>query len=175
MIDIIPIQPSLVESFHRTLDTVAREKRYLAFLEAPPIEQTRKYVLDNIKQGHPQLVALAAGEVIGWCDVVPKPRPIYAHSGVLGIGLLPQMRAKGIGIRLIRQTLAAARSFGFSRIELTVRENNQAAIALYEKVGFETEGLMRQAARVDGAYENVALMALLFEAGTRQADPLSTP
>jgi RimJ/RimL family protein N-acetyltransferase len=175
MIDIIPIQPSLIESFHRTLDTVAREKRYLAFLEAPPIEQTRKYVLDLIQQGYPQFVALAAGDVVGWCDVLPKPRPIYAHSGVLGMGLLPPMRGKGIGIRLIRQTLAAARSFGLSRIELTVRENNHAAIALYKKVGFETEGLMRQAARVDGAYENVALMGLLFEAGTQQVDPAAAP
>jgi RimJ/RimL family protein N-acetyltransferase len=163
MIDIIPIQPSLIESFHRTLDTVAREKRYLAFLEAPPIEQTRKYVLDVIQQGYPQFVALAAGDVVGWCDVLPKPRPIYAHGGVLGIGLLPPMRGKGIG------------AFGFSRIELTVRENNHTAIALYEKVGFETEGLMRQAARVDGAYENVALMALLFESGIQQSDPAAAP
>jgi RimJ/RimL family protein N-acetyltransferase len=175
MIDIIPIQPGLIESFHRALDVVAREKRYLAFLEAPPIEQTRNYVFDNITQGHPQFVALAAGEVIGWCDVVPKPRPIYAHSGVLGMGLLPPMRGKGIGIRLIRRTLEAARSFGFSRIELTVRENNKAAIALYKKVGFEREGLMRQAACIDGAYENVAMMALLFEANAQQAYPPAAP
>lgn len=165
MIDIIPIQPGLIESFHRTLDVVARERRYLAFLEAPPIEQTRKFVLNVIEQGYPQFVAVAAGEVVGWCDVLPKPRPIYAHSGVLGIGLLPLMRGKGIGMRLIRQALEAARSFGFSRVELTVRENNQVAITLYEKVGFKMEGLMRRAALIDGAYENVALMALLFETG----------
>lgn len=75
------------------------------------------------------------------------------------------MRGKGIGMRLIRQALEAARSFGFSRVELTVRENNQVAITLYEKVGFKMEGLMRRAALIDGAYENVALMALLFETG----------
>lgn len=112
MIDIIPIQPDLAESFHRALDIVARQKRYLAFLEAPPIEQTRKFVLDNIAQGHPQFVALAAGEVVGWCDVLPKPRPIHAHSGVLGIGLLPPMRGKGIGLRLIRQAHARSGSPG---------------------------------------------------------------
>lgn len=65
MIDIIPIQPGLIESFHRTLDVVARERRYLAFLEAPPIEQTRKFVLNVIEQGYPQFVAVAAGEVVG--------------------------------------------------------------------------------------------------------------
>lgn len=77
-------------------------------------------------------------------------------------------------MRLIRQTLEAARSFGLSRVELTVREDNQVAIALYKKVGFEIEGLMRQAVRIDGAYGN-ALMALLFETGVPQLDPPASP
>jgi len=108
------------------------------------------------------LVVLSAGEVVGWCDVTPKPRPIYAHSGVLGMGLLPQFRHQGIGKRLIAQSLAAAREIGLQRVELTVRENNENAIALYEKVGFEIEGVQRNAVFVDGTYENLILMAVLF-------------
>jgi hypothetical protein len=34
MIEIVPIEPDHIESFHRTLDFVAREQRYLAMLEA---------------------------------------------------------------------------------------------------------------------------------------------
>jgi GNAT superfamily N-acetyltransferase len=83
----------------------------LAFLEAPPLESTQAFVLNNIEQGFPQLVALSDGGVIGWCDVTPKPRPIHARSGVLGMGLLPRFRRRGIGERLIRQTVAAARAF----------------------------------------------------------------
>jgi ribosomal protein S18 acetylase RimI-like enzyme len=105
---------------------------------------------------------VSAGKVVGWCDVVPKPRPIYAHVGVLGMGLSPEFRGHGLGDRLIRQTQAAARAFGLNRAELSVRENNAGAIALYKRVGFEIEGLQRNATRVDGAYENVALMAILF-------------
>ena len=33
-IEIVPIAEAHIESFHRTLDVVARERRYLAFLEA---------------------------------------------------------------------------------------------------------------------------------------------
>ena len=161
-VEIVPITQDHIESFHRALDFVARERRYLAFLEAPPLESTRAFVLNNIKQGYPQLVAVSAGEVVGWCDVMPKPRPIYAHGGVLGMGLLPQFRRQGIGERLIRQSLAAARAFGLHRVELTVRENNAGAIELYKKVGFAIEGLQRDAIQVDGAYENVILMAMLF-------------
>jgi GNAT superfamily N-acetyltransferase len=119
-IEITPIRPNHIESFHRALDFVARERRYLSFLEAPPLEAIRTFVLGNIEQGTPQLVALSAGEVIGWCDVTRKPRPIYAHSGVLGMALLPAFRNRGIGRQLIDRTLTAARTFGFHRIELTV-------------------------------------------------------
>lgn len=162
-VDIVPIEESHIEGFHRTLDFVARERRYLAFLEAPPPESTRAFVLDHIKHGHPQFVVLSAGEVVGWCDVMPKDRPIYAHAGVLGMGLLPPFRGQGIGADLIRRSLGAAKAFRFHRVELTVRENNTSAVELYKKVGFEVEGLQRDAVQVDGVYENVLLMAVLFE------------
>ena len=51
---------------------------------------------------------------------------------------------------------------GFHRTLLTVRENNTSAVELYKKVGFEVEGLQRDAVQVDGMYENVILMAVLF-------------
>jgi ribosomal protein S18 acetylase RimI-like enzyme len=161
-VDIVPIEESHVDGFHRALDFVARERRYLAFLEAPPLESMRAFVLDNIKRGHPQFVALSAGELVGWCDVLPKGRPIHAHTGVLGVALLPPFRGQGIGDDLIRRTLAAARTFGFHRVELTVRQDNVNAIALYKKFGFATEGLQRDAVRVDGVYGNVMMMAVLF-------------
>ncbi|MCK1638809.1 GNAT family N-acetyltransferase [Bradyrhizobium sp. 157] len=162
VVQIVPIREAHIESFHRALDFVARERRYLAFLEAPSFESTRAFILNNIKQGYPQLVAVSDGQVIGWCDIVPNPRPIYSHVGVLGIALLPEFRRQGIGGRLMRQTLDAARDFGLRRVELTVRESNTAAIRLYKKFGFEIEGLQRNRILVDGGYENLVLMGMLF-------------
>lgn len=161
-VEIVPITQDHIESFHRALDFVAHERRYLAFLEAPPPEQTRAFVLNNIRHGYPQLVAVSGGQVVGWCDVVPNPRPIYAHVGVLGIALLPEFRRQGIGRRLIRQTLDAAQAFGLHRVELTVRENNVIAIALYKKFGFAVEGVQRKRILVEGIYENLVLMGLVF-------------
>ena len=161
-VDIVPIGEIHIDGFHRTLDIVAREGRYLSFLEGPPIETTRAFVRDNIKRGYPQLVAISAGEVVGWCDVTAKPRPIYAHAGVMGMGLLPRFRRQGIGTDLIRRSLTAAAEFGFHRVELTVREKNTGAIELYRKTGFRIEGVQRDAVQVDGAYEDLILMAFLF-------------
>jgi RimJ/RimL family protein N-acetyltransferase len=44
-----------------------------------------------------------------------------------------------------------------------VREDNPNAIALYKKVGFVSEGVQRNAFKVDGQYANLVMMALLFE------------
>ena len=164
MIEIVPIAPAHIDSFHRALDLVARERRYLAMLEAPPIEEFRDFVENIIRRHYPQFVALSVGEVVGWCDVLPKTWPIYAHTGVLGVALLPALRGQGLGRRLIERALQAAQAFGLSRVELTVREDNRTAIALYRKLGFVTEGLKRNALRIDDRYENQVLMALLFEA-----------
>jgi ribosomal protein S18 acetylase RimI-like enzyme len=161
-VEIVPIAEGHIESFHRTLDIVARERRYLAFLEAPPLSSTRAFILDVIGQGYPQFVAMAEDEVAGWCDIIPNSRPIKAHCGVLGMGLLPQFRGRGLGKRLILRTLDAARAFGLTRVELSVREDNANAIALYRKIGFVEEGLQRNAVRLDGVYENVITMAILL-------------
>jgi RimJ/RimL family protein N-acetyltransferase len=161
-VDIVPIEEGHIEGFHRTLDFVARERRYLAFLEGPPLEGTRTWARRHIELGHPLLVVVSAGEVVGWCDVTPKDRPIYAHVGVLGMGLLPPFRGQGIGTDLMHRSLAAAKTFGFHRVELTVRENNTNATALYNRSGFVTEGVQRNAVLVDGVYENLILMAVLF-------------
>ncbi len=62
----------------------------------------------------------------------------------------------------MRDTLAAARRFGLSRVELSVWENNAPAIALYQKFGFVTEGRKRLALKIDGEYCDSIMMALLF-------------
>lgn len=162
-VQIMQIREEHIESHHATLDVVARERVYLALQEAPPIEATRTFVRDNIAKGHPHLVAVENGRVLGWCDVTPKTRPIMQHCGVLGMGLLPGRRGQGLGSELMRRALGAARVFGFARVELTVRDDNEPAKALYRKWGFAVEGCNRRAIRVDGVFYDLIMMARLFD------------
>ena len=163
MIDqIVPIAEEHIPGFRAAVDVVARERKYLAFLEAPPLEDVTRFVRDNIEHGSPQFVVLSAATVVGWCDVIPnRTRVIYSHCGSLGIGLLPEFRGKGIGRQLMQRAIEAAFVFGLTRIELAVRERNANAIALYKSLGFEVEGLHRNAVCIGGQYENLYSMALL--------------
>lgn len=156
------IREDHVESFHAALDMVARERKYLTLLEAPPIEATRGFVLDMIQNGHPQVVAIAGGVVVGWCDIRRHARETHAHCGTLGMGITPAYREKGLGRRLIAAALDLARERGFHRVELHVHADNPRAIALYEKVGFRREGVARDAVRIDGRYIDSIGMAVIF-------------
>jgi RimJ/RimL family protein N-acetyltransferase len=82
---------------------------------------------------------------------------------VLGVGLLPAWRGQGVGERLMRPALEAARALGLSRVELRVRADNERAISLYRKLGFVLEGRCRRATRVDNEFYDVIIMGLLFE------------
>lgn len=163
-ISIIPTRPEHIESFHRALDVVARERRYLALLEAPPLTQTREFLMELVQKGGLQFVVVVEGEVVGWCDIQRRGFPSVAHRGSLGMGIVPTWRGRGLGLRLIEAALAQAWAARFARVELEVYADNARAIALYEKVGFVREGVARDAVFIDGEYRDAINMAIVDRA-----------
>ena len=161
MTDIRPLVEDHIAGFHATFDSVAREKLYLGRTQAPPIEETRKYVQDGLLGGRPQFVALVDGMVVGWCDVARKMPDTMTHSGILGMGIVKEHRGKGIGKALMEATLRNAKAQGLTRIELTVRVDNERAKKLYDAFGFVVEGTLRKFMLVDGTYHDSYLMALV--------------
>jgi ribosomal protein S18 acetylase RimI-like enzyme len=161
-IEIIPAAHRWIASFRECLDAVARERKYIMFLEAPPLEEMRKFVEAGIARGVPQFFALDGGRVVGWCDITPMAQPGFTHAGRLGMGVLREYRRRGIGRRLVETTLRRAGRMGLERIELDVYGSNEPAIALYRKLGFVVEGVKKNARKLDGAYDDVLVMALLI-------------
>jgi ribosomal protein S18 acetylase RimI-like enzyme len=155
--------PQDLESFWRCLDAVARERRWLALVAAPPLEEARAYLDAARAQGMIQVVAVAGPEIVGWCDVIPKPYEGHRHTGSLGMGLLPAYRGRGLGARLLEEALRACIAQGLTRIELEVYRSNRSAIALYERRGFVHEGCKRRGRLLDGQVDDVLCMALLSE------------
>jgi RimJ/RimL family protein N-acetyltransferase len=159
-VQILPIAQEHIESYHQCLDSVARERLYLAILQAPPLDSTRAFVLSNIAGNVPQFVAVVDDEVIGWCDISPLRHVGFQHSGELGMGVHKRYRRLGIGQRLVARTIERAKEKGLERIELEVFASNVPAIKLYEKMGFVTEGIKKKARKIDGDYDDVVEMVL---------------
>lgn len=160
---IVPIAEKHIYGFWTVLDSVAKEQRYLAMIEAPPLHEVRKFVLGGINGGTTQYVALAGDEVVGWCDVIPNSKATLRHSGALGMGIIDPFRGRGIGALLLDATLKAAKAKGLTRIELFVRVDNARAKKLYEKSGFVVEGLCKHHMCLQGIHTDSYLMALVHE------------
>jgi ribosomal protein S18 acetylase RimI-like enzyme len=160
---VVPLAEPHIEGFRAVVDSVARERRFLAMLEAPPIEEVGKFLKAAIAAGEPVRVVIVDGRLVGWCDILRKSRPTLRHSGVLGMGVLAQYRGRGIGKALMKATLADAKDKGLKRIELMVRVDNPKAKQLYERFGFVEEALCKRHMCVDGEYKDSHLMAILYD------------
>jgi ribosomal protein S18 acetylase RimI-like enzyme len=148
--------------FHACLGAVANEKRYLAQTQALPLERIEGFVRDSVANDAVQFVALDSAIVIGWADIFPAWADAVKHCGSLGMGVLAAYRGQGIGERLLRACLLKAKNKGITRVELEARADNEPAIKLYQRVGFQHEAVKRNAMRFDGVYYDSVQMSILL-------------
>jgi RimJ/RimL family protein N-acetyltransferase len=163
VVDVRRSTPADFESFYECLASVILERRFLALTEAPPLEEARAYIDAARRRGMVQCVAVADSRVVGWCDVIPHHGEQYRHTGRLGMGIVSEYRGQRLGVRLLDDTVKAARDAGLARVELDVFSSNVNAIRLYQRYGFAHEGVRRRARIIDGRVEDIVLMGLLFD------------
>lgn len=74
----------------------------------------------------------------------------------------PSARGRGVGEALVRAVQRIAfEDIGVHRLGLGVYLHNDTAVRLYERLGFVREGLLREVARVDGAWWSSIEMGIL--------------
>ncbi|OCC06554.1 GNAT family acetyltransferase [Labrys sp. WJW] len=107
------------------------------------------------------LVAVLDGIIVGNAGL-DRYSGRRAHAAGVGMGVHDDHRGKGIGTALLREiTDAADQWLRIERLELTVFADNLQAIRLYERFGFEQEGILRNYAFRAGAFADAHLMARL--------------
>jgi len=103
--------------------------------------------------------------IIGTAGLTVNANHRIRHSGSIGIMIHKAYQNKGVGTTLMNALIDVADNWlMLVRIELTVLEDNERAINLYEKFGFEKEGIKRLAVIRKGKYENEYLMARINSA-----------
>ena len=123
--------------------------------------------------GDPRRVFLAIRrigkpEIVGYVQITAI-EPIH-RSASLGI-LIGRAEDRGCGLG--REAMELAIGFcrdhlNLTRLSLAVHADNAPAIALYEKLGFATEGLCRSAQFIAGRWIDLQLMALVDPARAQE-------
>lgn len=106
-------------------------------------------------------VLVAEGEhgIVGRLSIARRPHAPNSHVAEIGLMVALSERGRGIGTALLAAAEHWARGAGIVKVELHVLPHNAAAIALYERVGYEREGLRRRHFRRGDVYFDAILMA----------------
>ena len=108
------------------------------------------------------LVAELDGEIVGWGKIEhPTELPSTAHVWhVTGLAVDPASEGHGAGRALMEALVELARERGGTRMTLRVLAPNERARRLYERVGFEVEGVLRGEFKMsDGEFVDDLFMA----------------
>src|SRR6266540_3495536 len=103
------------------------------------VRPAREQDLDAIVELFVEVAAEGGGRIIGQLGMD------LAGYGVADLGMLVSegWRGRGVGSALLRAGIEWARGAGAHKVALQVWPHNAAALALYEKFGFQREGLLR--------------------------------
>jgi RimJ/RimL family protein N-acetyltransferase len=130
-----------VDALVAMLVEVAGEGRWIG-TEAPvDVERRRRRMAADVDaEDAVVLVAEAGGEPVGQLGLHLAP------YGVADLGMLVAAgwRGRGVGTALLDEAVRRAREAGAHKIALQVWPHNTAAIALYERFGFQREGYLRR-------------------------------
>jgi RimJ/RimL family protein N-acetyltransferase len=105
-------------------------------------------------------VAETQAGVVGRLSIARDRGSHSRHVAELGLMVSALARRRGIGSALMNEAIKWARGVGVIKLELIVFPHNEPAIALYRKLGFQEEGLIRRRYLIGDRYVDAMLMGL---------------
>jgi phosphinothricin acetyltransferase len=108
--------------------------------------------------GH-RFVAVEDGEVVGWVALSPTSRrECYAGVAEHSVYVAERAQGRGIGRALMEALLESADAAGIWTIQTSVFPENEASVALHERVGFRIVGRRERIAKLDDAWRDTILL-----------------
>jgi len=145
------------------LKTTCAETRFLA-KEPEEITMTLEDERDFIKSQNKSernlmLLGFLDGEYVGNCSLMGMSPSRYQHRVSMGIALYQRFTGMGIGKVMTEQLINISKGKGIEQIELEVVADNDRAISLYKKMGFEIMGTFPNNMKYkDGTYADTYWM-----------------
>jgi L-phenylalanine/L-methionine N-acetyltransferase len=157
----ITIRPVEPEDWPAIAEILDQPRVIAGTLQLPFRSQAfQRQRLETNDRGRPHLGAVIDGKVVGDIMLVRTTNERRAHAASFGMCVHDAYQGRGVGAALLSALLDLTdRWLNVRRMELTVFADNAPAIALYERFGFEREGVLRDYALRDGVFVDALAMA----------------
>lgn len=129
-----------------------------AYIDASGFQELIR--MDTAKRNNLFLVAMASGDIVGYCRCAGSELKRFSHQAEFGVCVARSFWGYGIGRELLKSSLHWADEQGIEKVTLKVLATNDKAIRLYKTSGFEIEGVLKRDRRhADGQYYDTVMMA----------------
>ena len=130
------------------------------------LDNRRTWLAERTAAGFPVLVAVEAGQVLGYASYGTwRSIEGFRHTVEHSVYLRPEQRGRGLGRQLMAALIEHARGNHMHVMVAAIEAENQASIALHRRLGFVVTGQMPQVGRKFGRWLDLTFMQLLLEPG----------
>ncbi|WP_238918424.1 GNAT family N-acetyltransferase [Clostridium sp. YIM B02555] len=126
------------------------------------VSRVERMIQQSINGGNLLLVSEEGNNIVGFLSAQRGILKRIKHTAYIVVGIREFQRGKGIGSKFFSELDLWAKENSIIRLELTVMCPNIVAKHLYEKNGFEVEGIKKKSMLVDGEYVDEFYMAKLY-------------
>lgn len=156
------------ENMARFKTGISGESDFLSFgeneIEITPETEQKIIQAENAKDNSVVMIAVIDGEIVGFVTFAGGSRVRKRHAGEMGISVRKKYWGLGISNFMMEALIEWAKGTGIIRkIDLLTRADNEKAIKLYAKYGFEKEGIVRRDLNVNGVFYDSFSMGLLID------------
>jgi len=135
------------------------EDRIATFETDPRNEDDIRKWLDG---PHPIFVAVDQ-EIIAFAAAQPSStRACYSKNAEFSVYVARAYRGRGAGKLVMRALIDRLRTLGFNKLQSMVFADNEASIALLERVGFRRVGTYERHGTLDGKWRDVVIVECLL-------------
>jgi len=135
------LQPGDAESLAAFYNAIPPDERcfFKPHGDSMKVKDARGIAEESARGGRGDVVAVDGSQVVGWGFLVENDR-CEPNELSLGVAVSPAVRRKGVADRIMSELDDRARKRGLASVRLIVVQENEKAIALYRKHGFEQTG-----------------------------------
>lgn len=157
-----------VEDFWNFLNALDVETNYMMYEpnereQRTSIQELKDDIQSNVINGNDFLqIATEDNKIIGYIRAERGKFNRISHTVYIVIGILKNYSGKGIGSTFFENLDKWAKENNIIRLELTVECHNKVARRLYEKNGFEIEGIRAKSMFVEGEFIDEYYMAKIL-------------